>query len=70
MINVRLKLAKAKQHPGVELLLFENDWYFSSMLSSKSNTCSKKFTEKKCVYFDGVISFVAMKMRLKIKNRT
>ena len=39
--NVRLKLvknqAKAKHHPGVEPLLFENDSLFSSLLSSKNN---------------------------------
>ena len=45
--NVSLKLAKyqanAKQHPEVELLLFENYSHSLSTLSSKSNrTYSKK----------------------------
>ena len=45
--NVRLKLAKnqviAKQHPEIELLLFENYLHSSSMLSFKNNrTFSKR----------------------------
>ena len=44
MSNARLKLAKnqanAKQHPEIQLLLFENYAYFLSTLSSKNNgTC-------------------------------
>ena len=39
--NTRLKVAKnqakAKQYPEAELLLFENYWLASSMLSSQNN---------------------------------
>ena len=48
--NVKLKLAKnqakAKQHPEVELLLFENYSILSSKLTSKnSRRYSKKYTK-------------------------
>ena len=49
--NTRLKLAKcqanAKQHPGAELLLFENYLHSSSRLSSKNNgSYSKKISKR------------------------
>ena len=52
--NAWLKSAKsqanAKQHPEVELLLFENYSHSSSTLSSKNNsTISKDKQKKKCV---------------------
>ena len=47
------KLSKAKQHPEVELLLFENYSFFSSILSSKSSrTNSKKCAKKNYVSFN------------------
>ena len=58
--NARLKLpknqAKTKQHPEVELLLFENYLLSSSTLSYKNNKrYSEKCTKSKGVYFDEVI---------------
>ena len=41
------------------------------MSSSKSNRrYSKKCAKKKCVCFNDVIEFMAMKMRLKMENRS
>ena len=60
-ISVRLKLAKnhtkAKQHPEVKLLLFENYSFSSPTLSSKKigDIHSKKYTKNKCVCFIEVI---------------
>ena len=73
--NVRLKLAKnqanAKQHPGVDLLLFENYLLSSSTLLSKSNKkYSKKCATNKCVYFNEVTWLMTMKVRLKMKSRS
>ena len=55
--NSRLKLAKnqakAKQHPEVELLLFENYSLSSYILSSKTNLrYRKKCAKNKCVCFN------------------
>ena len=62
---------KAKQHPEAELSLFENYLLFSSSLSSKNNTkYSKKCTKIKYVCLNEVIRLMAMKMRLKMKNRS
>ena len=72
--KARLKLsknqAKAKQHPEVEHLLFEKYLLSSSTLSSKNNKRhSKKCTRNKCVYY-WRLWLMAIKMRLKIKNRS
>ena len=62
---------KAKQHPEAELSLFENYLLFSSSLSPKNNTkYSKKCTKIKYVCLNEVIRLMAMKMRLKMKNRS
>ena len=54
-----------------EFLLFENYSLSSSKLSSKNNKrYSKKYTKNKCVCFNEVIWLMAMKMRLKMKNRS
>ena len=44
--NARLKLAKAKQHPEAELLLFENYSLSSSTLSPKNNRRYSKNVQK------------------------
>ena len=73
--NTRLNLAKnqakTKQHPEVELLLFENYLLFSSMLSSKTIIrCSKNVQKNKCVYLNETISWlIILKRSGEIKNR-
>ena len=71
--NARLKLvknlAKDKQYPVAELLLFENYSISSSTLSFKNNRrYSKKCTKIKCVCLNEAIWLAKMKMRLKIKS--
>ena len=47
--------SKAKQHPEVELLLFENYSLSSSTLSYKNNRrYSETCTRNKCLYFNDV----------------
>ena len=73
--NTRLNLAKnqakTKQHPEVELLLFENYLLFSSMLSSKTSIrYSKNVQINKCVYLNETISWlIILKRSGEIKNR-
>ena len=58
--------AKAKQHSEAEHLLFEN----YSFPSSKNNSrYSKKCTKNRYVCLNEVIWLMAMKTRLKMKNR-
>ena len=73
--NARLKLgknqAKAKQHSEAELMLFKNYSLYLSTLSSKNNRrYSIKCAKNKCVCFNGIISLMTMKIRLKMKNRS
>ena len=73
--NTRLNLAKnqakTKQHPEVELLLFENYLLFSSMLSSKTSIrYSKNVRKNKCEYLNETISWlIILKRSEEIKNR-
>ena len=70
-VKIAKSQVKAKQHPEAELSLFENYLLFSSSLSSKNNTkYSKKCTKIKYVCLNEVIRLMAMKMRLKMKNRS
>ena len=63
--NTRLKLAKnqanAKQHPEVELLLFENYSHSSSILSSKINGTNSVIRKRRSM---------SVKIKVKIKNRS
>ena len=73
--NARLILvknqAKAKQHPEVELLVFENYLLFSSTLSFKNNRrYSKKCAKNKYVCLNDLIWLMTMKMRLEMRNRS
>ena len=75
MSNVRLILAKnkanAKQHPEVELLLFEYCSLSSSTLSFKNNRrYSKKCIKNKYICLNEVIWLITVKMRLEMKNRS
>ena len=75
MSNVRLILAKnranAKQHPEVELLLFEYCSLSSSTLSFKNNRrYSKKCIKNKYICLNEVIWFITVKMRLEMKSRS
>ena len=72
--NAWLKLAKnqakAKQHPEVELLIFENYLLSSPRLPSQNNwRYPKKCIKTKFVCFNEVIWLMTMKMGLK-KNRS
>ena len=57
-LKLAKNLAKAKQHPGAELL------HFSPTLSSKNSLrYSKKYTKNKCVCFNEVVWLITMKMK-------
>ena len=73
--STRLKLAKnqtkAKQHPEAGLMLFEDYFFPSSVLSSKNNRKScKKCAKNKCVCFSEIIWSIIKKRRLKMKNKS
>ena len=67
--NWQKNKGKAKQHPEVEFLLFENFLLCSPTLSFKNNRIYKKCAKYKCVYFNDVIRLMTIKVRLKMKNR-
>ena len=52
MLKLAKNQANAKQHPDVELLLFENYSHSSSTLSSKNDRTysKKKAKEQMCLY--------------------
>ena len=61
--------SKTKQDPEAELLLFQNYWLSSFMLSSKPNMIYyKKYAKNKCIYFNEIMWIIVMKMKLKMKN--
>ena len=61
--------SKSKQHPGPELLLFENYSLYSSTLSCKNDRrYFKKCTQNKFVYFNEVMRLITMKVTLRMKN--
>ena len=62
--------AKSKQNPEAELLLFENYSLSSSTLSSKNYRGYSKKCTKMHVCLNEVIWLMAMKMKLKMKNRS
>ena len=73
-ISNSLKLAKnqarTKQHPEAELWLFGNFSLSLSTLSSKNiRRYFKECTKNKCVCLNEVTWLMAMKMKLKMKNR-
>ena len=65
-----MKLAKAKQHPDTERLLFENYSLSSSTLSSKNNCILKNIqkTSASVLITSYENEAMPMKMRLKKKN--
>ena len=73
-ISNSLKLAKnqarTKQHPEAELWLFGN---FSLSLSKKKKKNIRRYfkecTKNKCVCLNEITWLMAMKMKLKMKNR-
>ena len=65
------KIKQNKEHPGAELLLFENYFLSSSKLSSKN---SRRYPKYKIQIQKSSVSvlmrlLMAIKMRLKMKNR-
>ena len=66
------KKARAKQHLEAKLFLFEN-YLLSSFTRYHPKIIGdilKKSTRNKCVCFSDIIWLIAMKMRLKMKNRS
>ena len=67
--DIGKKSSKNKQHAETVLLLFEHYLLSISTLSSKNNRrYLKKCTKNKYVCLKEVIWFMAMKMRVKMKN--
>ena len=64
------KQAKAKQHPEVELVLFENYSLSWSTLSTKNNRKYSKNVQKQVLLLNEVIWLMSKKIKLKMKNRS
>ena len=63
--------ANAKQHPEIELLLFENYSHSSSRYHPKIiEQILKNKQKNKCVCFHEIIRLIILKMEMKMKNKS